>query len=650
MLVYGYGDLQQDSNGQWILPAAFGGMQDAQTGAANAGGSIGLPIGGNNGSLLGGGGNVVGIGSNSLTGLGGGSNMSSSFASAGGGGSTGIGGIGGGIGGGLPTGGGVPGGYASYLDYFRALLGMGAAPAATNLQQTSTDPSSGTPGSTGSAAADSLAGILGQLITTPPFAGGSIPGISGGTTSTNRGGTAPGSSGSPTTVPGSSATSNILQQLLSKAGVAAPGIFGAIQNQNTNQWNQAAKISTLNYLQQLGAQAQSSTAQQQANYLPQMANQVNTSQSLLNNTQGALNGNINSALGNVSGAFTGSKDPYSTVPGLQDVINQLQGIQGQGSTAANNLQSNLTSGPLTAGLNNAENISAGNTPTQGSLSSLAAMLTGGGTGVLGQPNAATQQAQSAAGNILGTNPLLSMGQVQSMAVDQNATQSLNAENALRKQLLDRTGVTGPAIASGSQNELLGSGMDQALQNQASGLTAATLGQQNLQNQLYSTGANLFSSSQNAGLNQQQLALQQLLGGAGILSGNQNSQISALNSLSSLGGTQNQGYNSLSSLLGTQSGTSQGAGSLLSGAANLGNTQTNDLYTQLNNLLSQQSGLAGQAQNGLLGAAQFPQNTTNQNNSLLQTLVSGNVGLFGNVPAQTTANNLFNTLSGVNAGK
>ena len=376
-----------------------------------------------------------------------------------------------------------------------------------------------------------------------------------------------------------------------------------------------------------------------------MESQINTSQGLLNNTQNQASSNINNTLGSASGAFaTGTQNPTSTVPGLQGVLDQLQGIQGQGSSAATNLQGNLTSGPVTNGLTDATNIASGNTSTQNSLNSLANLLTTGGTGVLGQPNAATQQAQSAAGSILGTNPLLSMDQVRSMAIDQNATQSVNAENALRQQELARTGVTGPALASGQQNELLGSGEDQALQNQASGLTAATLGQQNLQNQLYSTAANLYGSAQNATTQQQQTALQQLLGGAGILSGNQNSQVSSLNALSNLGGTQNQGYGTLSSLLNTLSGSSTGAGGLLTGASTLGNTQTNDLYNQLNSLLGNQLGLSGQAQTGLSSAASYPQNTANSNTNLLQSLASGNVGLFGNVPSQTAANNLYSPAS------
>lgn len=523
----------------------------------------------------------------------------------------------------------------------------------SSLTETSTSPSSGTPGSEGSAANDTLANIYGQLITTPPFTNqSSIPGI-GGSTSTSTTSSRP---GAPQTVAStgaigtalsklglSPATANLLGQLISGAGAAAPGVFGAIQANNQQNWNNAAKVSTLNNLAALQANAQGQIGGQSNTYLPQMASQIETSQGLLNSTQNQLSGNINNALGNVNGAFNNSKDPFATVPGLQDIISQLNGIQGSGTSAASNLQNNLTSGPLTGGLTNAENISSGNTPIQGQLSSLAAMLTGN-PNALGGPNAATQQAQNAAGSILGTNPLLSMGQVQSMAIDQNATQSLNAEKQLRQQELNRTGVTGPAIASGAQDELLGSGMDQALQNQASGLTNATLGQQALQNQLYNTGASLFGTAQNAGLNTQQLALQQLLGGAGLLSGNQNSQISALNALSSLGGTQNQGYSSLSGLLNTLSGSFQGAGSLLNNASTLGNTQTNDLYTQLNNLLSQQSTLSGQAGSNLFSAANFPQNIVNQNQNLLQTLASGQVGLFGNVPAMTTSNNLFSNLT------
>jgi hypothetical protein len=524
----------------------------------------------------------------------------------------------------------------------------------SNFQQAS--PSSPTPGSNTNGL--DLGSILGQLITTPPFQGSG-----GGTTTSGTGtsGTGTGTSGTTAsnsplasiikilTGGGSSSTragtngtgSNILSNILSPA----LGIYGATQAQNTNQWNQAAKVSTLNYLQQLGSQAQSTTAAAQNSYLPQMESQINTSQGLLNNTQNQASSNINNALGSASGAFaTGTQNPTSTVPGLQGVLDQLQGIQGQGSSAATNLQGNLTSGPVTNGLTDATNIASGNTSTQNSLNSLANLLTTGGTGVLGQPNAATQQAQNAAGSILGTNPLLSMDQVRSMAIDQNATQSVNAENALRQQELARTGVTGPALASGQQNELLGSGEDQALQNQASGLTAATLGQQNLQNQLYSTAANLYGSAQNATTQQQQTALQQLLGGAGILSGNQNSQVSSLNALSNLGGTQNQGYGTLSSLLNTLSGSSTSAGGLLTGASTLGNTQTNDLYNQLNSLLGNQLGLSGQAQTGLSTAASFPQNTANSNTNLLQSLASGNVGLFGNVPSQTAANNLYSPAS------
>ncbi|HEY6018451.1 MAG TPA: hypothetical protein VIY48_00690 [Candidatus Paceibacterota bacterium] len=481
----------------------------------------------------------------------------------------------------------------------------------------------GIPGTSGISTTDllkTLGGILGPIL-------GSRGGTSGG------GGTNP-------TGTGSQAGSGLLSAIEGLLGVAAPGIYGAIQTQNQQDWNNAAKISTLNYLQRLGGNAEGQITGQQNTYLPQMASQIGTSQGLLNATQGQTSDYINRAIGNLPGAFAQSGDPNAIVPGLQEILDQLNGIQGTGGSALENLQHNLTGGPLTGGLTNAEQISAGNTPIQGQLASLAQLLTRGGPGVLGQPNSATQQAQSVAGQILGHNPLLSMDQIRSMAIDQNATQSLNAMNALRKQELARTGITGPAIASGAQNELLGSGMDQALQNQAAGLTQATLGQQGLQNQLYNTGAGLFSSAQNAGLNQQQLALQQLLGGAGLLSGNQSSQIAALNALSNLGGTQNQGFGTLGSLLGTLSGSAQGAGGLLTGAQTLGNTKSNDMYNQLNNLLGNQLGLSGQAQQGLFGAASFPQNTANQNINLLQSLASGNVGLFGNVPAMTAQNNLF----------
>ncbi len=156
-----------------------------------------------------------------------------------------------------------------------------------------------------------------------------------------------------------------------------------------------------------------------------------------------------------------------------------------------------------------------------------------------------------------------------------------------------------------------------------------LGQQGLQNQLYNTGASLFGSAQSAGLNQQQLALQQLLGGAGLLSGNQGTQVAALNALANLGGTQNQGYNALSGLTNNMSNNTLGEGNFLQGIQQLGLTKTNDLYSQLASLFGQQNNLANTSQQGMFGGANYGQNSYNSNLQFLQSLASGNVGLFGN---------------------
>jgi hypothetical protein len=221
-----------------------------------------------------------------------------------------------------------------------------------------------------------------------------------------------------------------------------------------------------------------------------------------------------------------------------------------------------------------------------------------------------------------------MDQIKSMATDQNARQSINSANTLRRQLLDRTGVTGPSIASGQQNELLGSLQDQGLQNQASGLTNAVLGQQGLQSQLFGQGANLFNTSQGAQNQQGQLDLSKILGGAGLLSGTQGLNISALNALANLAGTQNQGYGTLGSLLGTLTGTGVAGQNAQQGLQNFGLQSQKSLYDTLGSLLANQTNLGNQSQQGFLGSAAFPQNTYDQNLQFLQSLANNNVGLFG----------------------
>lgn len=513
------------------------------------------------------------------------------------GGESGLGGLGNLLGlggfGGMLGGSGVPSGSKSWVDYFQKLFHI-------------------TPTST---------------IATPPFTNQSgIPGITGtGSTGTNPDGTP-----KTGTVP-----KTLLEQIMGMAsGIGFP-LYGALTAQNENQWNQGAKVNVLNYLRGLGDQAQGNLGVQ-SQYLPQMLSQMGLSGALSNSTQGQLADNLGTALGNAPGSFLNASDPYSTVPGSQDVINWLGGIQGQNSTALGGLQNSLANGPVAQGQDTALGLSSGNNPYAAHLKQLSDQLTNGQP--VGGINSATQQAQNVAGSILGQNPLLSMDQVRSMAIDQNATQSLNAMNKQRRDLLNRTGVTGLAIASGQQNELLGSGMDQALQNQASGVTNAIMGQQGLQNQLYNTGASLFGSAQGAGLNQQQLALQQMLGGAGLLSGNQNTQINALNALSNLGGTQNSGYNALSGLTNNMSNNTLGEGNFLAAIQKLGLDKSTGLYGALGTLLGQQGGLANLSQQGMFNAAGMGQNSYNQNLQFLQSLAGNNTGLFSNAPQ---SQNYFN---------
>jgi hypothetical protein len=166
------------------------------------------------------------------------------------------------------------------------------------------------------------------------------------------------------------------------------------------------------------------------------------------------------------------------------------------------------------------------------------------------------------------------------------------------------------------------------------MTQAVLGQQGLQSQLFGQGANLFGAGQTAQQNQNALALQNILGGGNLLTGSGGLNISALNALSNLAGTQNQGYSALSNLLGTSGGIANNQLQGLQGIQNFGLQSQNDLYSTLNNLFGQQNNLANQSQAGLFAAAGFPQNTYNQNLGFLQSLANNNVGLFGGNVAPT----------------
>lgn len=466
-----------------------------------------------------------------------------------------------------------------------------------------------------------LAKIIGGV------AGGVNSGIggSGGTSGTT--GTGTGTTGTS----GSQLGGTILSQL---GGLLGPlgGLYGALQAQRQQNWNNAAKISTLNYLQRLGANAEQQQSSSQAAYLPQMEQYMNTLMGMATPAQQQTLQGIQSALQSAPGDFS-SVTPLSRVPGMQDMVNWLGGLQGQGAYSLGNLQNTLTNGPLNAGQQIASGLGTPGNPFSQQLSQLSSILTGG--------NPYIDQAQGVASGIIGQNPLLPMSQVISMAQNQSATQAHNAMNALRRQELNRTGVTGPAIASGSQDELLGSLQDQAMQNMSSAVTNAMMGQQGLQEQLFGQGANLFGSGQNAYLNQ-------MLGGAGLINSNVQNLLGGLGSLGNLAGAQTGQYNALANLLGGMGNLTLGEGNMLQGVQNFGLNQNQQLYNTLGNLLGLQGNNANQLMSGSFQAAGFPQNVYNQNTGFLQNLASNNVGLFGNPAPVTSNSNLFNFFNPIGA--
>lgn len=530
------------------------------------------------------------------------------------------------FGGGL-VGSGIPGGYSNWRDYFlHTLPGVDLSAIQPTSQSFGSDfVQPGTTTGTTPGINPSSGGFdWSTVLKTIPILGPILGSLGGGSPSSTG---APNSSGS---------IGKLLETLLGQAGQIGLPLYGAINQQNQQEWNNAAKISTLNYLQRLGGNAENQLGVQNQ-YLPQMLQAMGQLGGLGMGAQQNLAQNLGTAIQGAPSAFNTATD-MSRVPGTSDIVNWLGGLQGFGKDQLGAMWSTNVdaNNPLNTGISNALGLSSAQNPYAKQLEALSQRLTSGQP--LGQPNNATLQAMGAAGNILSNNPLMSMDQVRSMAIDQNATQALNAANKQRRDLLNRTGVTGPALASGQQNELLGSSMDQALQNQASGITNAVMQQQGLQNQLYNTGAGLFGSAQNAGLNQQQLALQQLLGGAGLLTGNQGMNINALNALANLQGTQNQGYGAMTNLLNEMSGSSLGEQSALQNLQNFGLQSQNDLYSQLNNLFGTQNQLANSALGGMFNGANYGQNAYNQNLNFLQSLAGNNVGLFGNAAAPQ---NFFN---------
>lgn len=434
---------------------------------------------------------------------------------------------------------------------------------------------------------------------------------------------------------GSAASSGLLSQILGVGGQAA-GLINALQQQG---FINGGKINVLNYLNGLGQQANNNIPGIQGGLLPYLqGTMTNAGSNYFNGSQGAQ-GWLNQGLQG-TGAFTQMADP-NNVPGLSQVMQALQGAQGQAANGAGTAQT-MANGQ-TAGqqplLGAGTNLLSGNTANdqfqkllQGYASNT---LNNGGytpqlNGVTQQgqsllaPNAGVQQTGALASQLMSQigNPVLPMSQVISMATNQSATGAQQQEQALKRQLMDRTGTTGPAVASGSENELLNNLGNQALQNQSAAVQNAIMGQQQAGLQGLGQANGLFNSAtganlgyQGQGLNAILQAAQQAQGNQGVMGqlglggGNLGLQTAStggqlLNGLnqSSLGG-----LGALGALAGVQGQLGQDQSSNLFGAQNLNQTQNLNANNTLANFLGLQNSANSTSLQAMLGSA-GPQST------------------------------------------
>lgn len=541
-----------------------------------------------------------------------------------------------------------------------------------------------------------------------------IPGLAAGTSATatppfNPNAPASGTAGAGTAAgagaaggaAAGTATSQFLNTLLKSMGTGLD-IYGGFQGLNQQDWQNAAKVNVLNNLRDLqgGAQGQASylNGALNPNLLAYMQKAGAGAQDLQSTTAGQYLG----ALGGVQNAFSPQNILNANqIPGMSGIFDQTGGALGQGNNALGQLMAalpgNLNNPSLQSAMASALGIANGG--PQGALATTGnsllnsqgqnpylSMLQGAGANSIANggytpqlqsiintaqgltgTNPYSQLASLRGSQIVGQNPLLPMDQVASMARNQSATDSINSNRSLRKQLINTTGITGPAVAGGGFNDFLGSMSDQALQNQSKAVNDAILGQQGLQLQQFGQGTSLLGLGNSSQLAQQGLGLSSLLGASGQANTNQNSlanlglggsnaELSRLlgggsllenfaqlglggsNAVGNLVGTQNAGVGqnigALSGLLGSLNNLTGTDLSAILGSANFGAGQTKSMYDTIGSLLGGQSNLAGQMQQGYLGSAALPNQTLNNWINFLQGNGGNQASLFASAPPPT----------------
>lgn len=465
---------------------------------------------------------------------------------------------------------------------------------------------------------------------------------------------------------------SLLNSILNTGG----NLYGSLLQKQLVDQLLGGKVNVLNNLNGLQGNAQSNIGQQQPGLLNTAQGGATAGSNNFFNSQQGGQYYVNQGLSGTD-QFKQMLDP-STIPGLNNYFNYNGGIMqaaGQGAGQASQLGSGQGAGqqPLQAAGTSLLGGNTQNNAFQTLLQQLASgtLQQGGytpqlnevsqyGTQLL-QPNQLASQAGGLASSIFGNGqPLLPMGEVQSMAVNQSATQSQQQSDALQRQLMNRTGTTGPSVVAGGQeNSLLNELGNQALQNQSSALTNATLGQQGLQLQQSGLGNQLLNSVTGANLGYSGQGLNALLQGASQATQNQNvlGQLglgggnlglataqtggSLLNSLNS---SQTSGLGALASLLGVSDTTNQNLSNTLMGSQNLGLNQNTQMYQALASMLGQNTNMAGQSLQAMLGNEGVSSNILQDYINQLTNAGTSQVGLYSGTPSYPS-NFMQNILAG-----
>jgi len=437
-------------------------------------------------------------------------------------------------------------------------------------------------------------------------------------------------------IPGGSALDAISKYipLLGTILGTAGNVYGALNQQKAQDFLQGGKVNVLDYLNAMGNSAKGNSGAIQPGLLAALTGAQDRGNDWFNYNQGKGSGWLDQGLFGLND-FYSRFDPNS-IPGLSGVFGQTGGLTGATNTALQTAQ-DIAQGnaqsmaPLfTQGKGLLEG--AANDPFANLLKQYAAgSLTRGGytpelqginaTGQsLLQPGAAgAGGALDLANNIFsGGKPVLPIQQALDMVRNQTATDAKNQTNALRRQMLNRTGVTGPAVASGQENELFSGLEDSQLQAQSKAMTDTMLGQQGLGLQQLAQGGNLFNAGTGAnlgytgqGLNAQLQAasqagnLQQILGQLGLGGGNLGLQQASTggNLLNSFNQTALGGLGASNSLLGTGIGGQKSIADMLFQSQGLGQTQSKNYQDALQGLLASLNTQNGQALSQAQGGSQ-----------------------------------------------